>query len=74
MHASSAAAQPDRMLQVQLNFNFNFKDMPGAPKASIRGITNGRDRHHTGKYGIKRSSGRSQLRVYKRFPGALALR
>src|SRR5580700_10392576 len=38
-----------------MNFNFNFKDMPGAPEASIRWVTNVRDRHHTGKSGIKRS-------------------
>jgi hypothetical protein len=38
-----------------MNFNFNFKDMPGAPGASIRCVTNVRDRHHTAKYGIKRS-------------------
>jgi hypothetical protein len=39
---------------LKMNFNFNFKDMPQAAGASIRGVTNWRDRHHTGKYGIKR--------------------
>jgi len=39
---------------LKMNFNFNFKDMPGAPRASIRRVTNARDRHHTGKFGIKR--------------------
>src|ERR1700691_929171 len=38
-----------------MNFNFNFKDMPRAPEASIRCVTNARDRHRTGKSGIKRS-------------------
>ncbi len=36
---------------LKMNFNFNFKDMLGAAGASIRGGTNARDRHHTGKYG-----------------------
>jgi len=39
-----------------MNFNFNFKDMPPAAGPSIRGVTNERDLHHTGKWGIKRSS------------------
>jgi hypothetical protein len=66
---------PETFLKMilKMNFNFNFKDMPGAAGASIRGVTNVRDPHHTGKYGIKRSSGCNQLRIYKRFPGALAL-
>jgi hypothetical protein len=55
---------------LKMNFNFNFKDMPLAPQASIHPVTNGRDRHHTGKYGIKRCSRRGQLRSDKRFPGA----
>jgi hypothetical protein len=29
-----------------MNFNFNFKDMPGAPMASIRRLTTGRDWDH----------------------------
>jgi hypothetical protein len=37
-----------------MNFNFNFKDMPLAPGQSIRRVTSVRDRHPTGKYGIKR--------------------
>ena len=56
-----------------MNFNFNFKDMLLAAGASIHHVTNVRDMHHTGKYGIKRGARRSQLRIYKRFPGALAL-
>jgi len=36
-----------------MNFNFNFKDMPGAPGASIRRVTNAPDWHRTGKSGIK---------------------
>jgi hypothetical protein len=32
---------------LKMNFNFNFKDMPEAPEASIRGVTNPRDLHHT---------------------------
>jgi hypothetical protein len=47
---------------LKMNFNFNFKDMPPAPQASIHHVTNVRDRHHTGKYGIKRSSRCSQWR------------
>jgi hypothetical protein len=42
---------------LKMNFNFNFKDMPRAAEASIRSATNARDRHHTGKSGIKRGSG-----------------
>jgi hypothetical protein len=38
---------------LKMNFNFNFKDMPPAARASIREVTNARDRHPTGKYGIK---------------------
>jgi hypothetical protein len=36
-----------------MNFNFNFKDMPFAAGQSIRGVTNARDVHHTGIWGIK---------------------
>jgi hypothetical protein len=32
---------------LKMNFNFNFKDMPGAAGPSIRGVTNVRDPHHT---------------------------
>jgi len=32
-----------------MNFNFNFKDMPGGKEASIRIVTNACDLHHTGK-------------------------
>jgi hypothetical protein len=38
---------------LKMNFNFNFKDMPQAAEASIRYVTNVRDRHHTGKCGIE---------------------
>jgi hypothetical protein len=41
---------------LKMNFNFNFKDMPGATGASIRCVANARDRQHTGKSGIKRRS------------------
>ena len=58
---------------LKMNFNFNFKDMPGTAGASIHHVTNVRDMHHTGKYGIKRGAQLGQLRIYKRFPGALAL-
>jgi hypothetical protein len=44
---------------LKMNFNFNFKDMPPAAAASICGVTNERDLHHTGKSGIKRVSRRS---------------
>jgi hypothetical protein len=54
---------------LKMNFNFNFKDMPFAAQASIRGVTNGCDLHHTGKYGIKRALSRDQLRVDQQFPG-----
>ncbi len=37
-------------------FNFNFKDMPLAARASIHRVTTVRDLHHTGKYRIKRDS------------------
>jgi len=40
---------------LKMNFNFNFKDMPGAAGASIRGVTNARDRHRMAKSGIKRA-------------------
>jgi len=42
---------------LKMNFNFNFKDMPGAAEASMCDLTNARDRHHTGKSGIKRLRG-----------------
>jgi hypothetical protein len=32
---------------LKMNFNFNFKDMPGGAEASIRRVTNARDLHHT---------------------------
>jgi hypothetical protein len=41
---------------LKMNFNFNFKDMLPAAGASIRSVTNGCERHHTGKYRIKWSS------------------
>jgi hypothetical protein len=47
---------------LKMNFNFNFKDMPSAPQASIRAVTNVRDPHHTGKSGIKRISHCGQRR------------
>jgi len=31
---------------LKMNFNFNIKDMPGAPGASIRKVTNACDLHH----------------------------
>jgi hypothetical protein len=34
---------------LKMNFNFNFKDMPGGKEASIRIVTNACDLHHTGK-------------------------
>jgi hypothetical protein len=34
---------------LKMNFNFNFKDMPSAPRASIRGVMNVRDLHPAGK-------------------------
>jgi hypothetical protein len=37
-----------------MNFNFNFKDMLEAAGQSIWRVTNARDVHHMGKYGIKR--------------------
>jgi hypothetical protein len=37
-----------------MNFNFNIKDMLEAAGQSIRRVTNARDLHRTGKYGIKR--------------------
>jgi hypothetical protein len=52
---------PETILKMNFNFNFNFKDMPLQAGASIRGVTNARDRHHTGKSGIKRSSHVAQL-------------
>jgi hypothetical protein len=45
-------ASPSTILK--MNFNFNLKDIPFATGQSIHAITNGRDEHHTGKYGIKR--------------------
>jgi hypothetical protein len=36
---------------LKMNFNFNIKDMPGVADPSIRGVTNVRDPHHTGKSG-----------------------
>jgi hypothetical protein len=46
---------PETILKtiLKMNFNFNFKDMPLAAGASIRGATNGRDQHHAGKSGIE---------------------
>jgi len=41
---------------LKMNFNFNLKDMPLAPEASIRLITTPRDLHHTAKSRIKRGS------------------
>src|ERR1700733_12568288 len=46
---------------LKMNFNFNFKDMPGAAGQSIRSVTNARDCHHTEKSGIKRNSECGQL-------------
>ena len=46
-----------------MNFNFNFKDMPREAGPSIRCVTNARDRHHTGKSGIKRSFRNVSARV-----------
>jgi hypothetical protein len=31
---------------LKMNFNFNFKDIPAAPKASIHGLTTARDEDH----------------------------
>jgi hypothetical protein len=39
---------------LKMNFNFNIKDILRVAEASIRGVTNGRDAHHTGDSGIKR--------------------
>src|ERR1700693_3483912 len=41
---------------LKMNFNFNIKDILFTAGASIRGVTNVRDLHHTGKQGIKRDS------------------
>ena len=46
-----------------MNFNFNFKDMPCAPEASIRSVTNPRDPHHTARIWIKRTAGGPPLRI-----------
>ena len=46
---------------LKMNFNFNIKDMPEAAGPSIRCVTNVRDRHHMGKWGIKRGSQCGQL-------------
>jgi hypothetical protein len=40
---------------LKMNFNFNIKDKLPTAETSIRVVTNGRDRHHTAKSGIKRS-------------------
>jgi hypothetical protein len=53
---------------LKMNFNFNFKDMPGPPDASIRRVTNARDQHHTGKSGIKRVLLCGQLRAFVGLP------
>jgi len=53
-----------------MNFNFNFKDMPPAAEASIRGVTTVSDRHHTGKSGIKRSPRRGRLLTSSRRSGS----
>jgi len=34
---------------LKMNFNFNIKDMLRAAEASIRRLTNARDRHYTAK-------------------------
>jgi hypothetical protein len=41
---------------LKMNFNFNLKDMPPAPEASIRRVTTPRDLHHMAKSGIKRGN------------------
>jgi hypothetical protein len=46
---------------LKMNFNFNIKDMPEAAGSSIRCVTNVRDRHHTGKCGIKRNVWSGQI-------------
>jgi hypothetical protein len=43
------------MTILKMNFNFKFKDMLAAARASMWELTNGCDSHHTEKYGIKRA-------------------
>jgi hypothetical protein len=38
---------------LKMNFNFNFKDKPGAAGQSIRDVTNPRHLHHTADFGIE---------------------
>lgn len=40
-----------------MNFNFNFKDMLAAARASMWDLTNGCDSHHAEKYRIKPAGG-----------------
>jgi hypothetical protein len=43
------------MTILKMNFNFKFKDMLAAARASMWELTNGCDSHHTEKYRIKRA-------------------
>jgi hypothetical protein len=60
-----------------MNFNFNFKDMPEAPEASMRDLTTVRDLHPMEKCGIKRGRGvpaRSRMAILGEFwPSVVAL-
>jgi hypothetical protein len=53
------------MTILKMNFNFKFKDMLAAARASMWELTNGCDSHHTEKYRIKRagSSGLAESSV-----------
>jgi hypothetical protein len=46
----------NRMI-LKMNFNFNFKDMLAAARASMWDLTNGCDSHHAEKYRIKPAGG-----------------